>query len=292
MLRKTSYILTAILSLAAAAATAQEPADTLMRATDVDVVITESAAGLRIDATGDDITLTHTERYPDNATIHSSQSRLRMPSACLGGNSRVRWDIISSSLMFGFSGTTGAPEALDLEMGKSLEISWLNVLAVRCDLRAIHSSVSLGVGFGWRNFRTTTGMRLVRSVDGPIGYLPFADDVTPKYSRLKVFSLSVPVLYTVNFSLPRLRHLGLQLGPVVNFNTHASIESRWLDADGRKQTQSIKNPGQRRVSVDLYAALRFCQAVGIYVRYSPQSVLRRSPAVDFTPLSTGFVIGI
>lgn len=292
MLRKTSYILTALLSLAAATATAQEPADTLMHATDVDVVITENAEGLRIDATGDDIALSHTERYPDNATIHSSQSRLRIPSASLGGNSRVRWEIISSTLMCGFSGTTGAPDALDLEMGKSLEITWLNAVAVRCDLRSIHSSVSVGLGFGWRNFRTTTGMRLVRSVDGPIAYLPFADDVTPKYSRLKVFSLSVPVLYTVNFSLPRLKNMGLQLGPVINFNTHASIESRWLDADGRKQTQSIKNPGQRRVSVDLYGALRFCSDVGVYVRYSPQSMLRHSPAVDFTPLSTGIVFGI
>lgn len=290
MLRKT-YILTALLSLAAAAATAQEPADTLMRATDVDVVITESAAGLRIDATGDDIELTHTERYPDNATIHSTQSRLRIPSARLAGNSRVSWDLVSSTLMFGFSGTTGAPEALDLEMGKSLEIDWLNVLALRCDIRAIRSSVSVGIGFGWRNYRTTTGMRLVQPDGGAISYTPFADDVTPKYSRLKVFSLSVPVFYTFRFSLPRIKHLGLQFGPIVNFNTHASIENRWLDADGRKQTQSIKAPGQRRVSVDLYAALRFCDAVGIYVRYSPQSVLLHSPAVDFKPLSTGFVVG-
>ena len=292
MLRKTPYIITALLTLAAATATAQEPADTLMRATDVDVVITESAEGLRIDATGDDIALTHTEPYPENATIHSSQSRLRIPSARLAGNSRVSWNLVSSTLMIGFSGTTGAPDALDLEMGQSLEITWLNAIALRCDMRSIRSSVSVGLGFGWRNFRTTTGMRFVRSADGPIAYLPFADDVTPKYSRLKVFSLTMPVLYTVSFSLPQLKHLGLQLGPVVNFNTHASIESRWLDADGRKQTQGIKSPGQRRVSVDLFAALRFCDGMSVYVRYSPQSVLRHSPAVDFTPLSTGIAFGI
>ena len=133
----------------------------------------------------------------------------------------------------------------------------------------------MGIGFGWRNYRTTTGMRLVQGDGGAISYTPFADDMTPKYSRLKVFSLSVPVFYTFRFSLPRIKHLGLQFGPIVNFNTHASIENRW----------------QRRLSVDLYAALRFCDAVGIYVRYSPQSVLLHSPAVDFKPLSTGFVVG-
>jgi len=287
------HIFSIILASAGIAANAAEPAtpDTVMHAIDVDVVVTESSTGLNIKATNSEYALSHFEKYPENTTIQSTQSRLRMPAARISDNKSTIWNIISGQLRFGFVNAPGAPASLDIEMGKSLEISWLNTLAMQCYIKNIHSSVSAGIGLTWRNYRTTTGMRFTSLDNGDVGFAPFSENQTPKYSRLKVFSLSFPILFTHYFNIPRLPNVAIQLGPVLNWNSHASIESKWIDELGRKQKEGSNNVGQRHFTVDLYAALRVFSDIGIYVRYSPQSVLC-NPQLDFTTFSTGIAIGI
>ena len=289
MIRRT--ILAIAFAAIAFSASAAEPGDTLMRATDVDVLITETPEYLRVTASDSTNTMTWTERYPANAKVKSRQ-RFGMRSPSIGGNKNTYWDVISGNLMFGFVSGHGAPAALDLEMGHSIEISWLNVLAVCCNFRKAHSSLSLGIGFGWRNYRTTTGMRFAVDGGGTTSYEPFAPDASPRYSRIKTFSLSFPLLYTQNFRIGSFKDLGVQIGPVLNWNSHGSMATRWYDADGRKMTDKTNRVDQRRFSVDIYGALRLFPAVGVYVRYSPQSVLRNAPDLDFTPLSTGIVLAL
>lgn len=289
MLRHTILI---PLVFSAARIFAAEQPDTLLLATDVDVVLTETANALHITATNATDTVSFTEQYPEGATIKAESRRSFGSISGLGGNRCIQAELISGNLMFGFVGAPGAPSALDLEMGRSYEISWLNTLGISAHLKGINASVSVGVGLSWRNYRTTTGMRFTPPAEGPAGFEPFNPEVTPKYSRLKVFSLSFPILYKQNFRIPGLPSMAVQAGPVLNWNSHASIASRYIDADGVKHNESTNNTGVRRFSVDLYAAVRLFDEVGIYVRYSPQSVLSNNPALDFRTLSTGVVIGL
>lgn len=291
MIRHTIIATATAMAVACSATFAAEPADTLLHATDVDMLITETPEQLRITASDSTGIMSWIEKYPDNANVRSRQ-RFGLKSATIRSNKNTYWDVTSSTLLLGFVDGHGAPAALDLEMGHSLEISWLNALAVSCNFRHLHSSVSLGVGFGWRNYRTTTGMRFVTDDSGLTSFEPFAPDASPRYSRIKTFSLSFPLLYTQNFRLGAFKNLGIQFGPVLNWNSHGSLATRWYDADGRKMTESTNRVDQRRFSVDIFGALRLFPAMGLYVRYSPQSVLCNAPGLDFTTLSTGIVLGI
>lgn len=282
-----------ISSMMPAIAAATERPDTLLHAHAADVTITETVAGLRVDARTDSFVVSVTEPYPADAVIKSHQSSMRTLGARLGHSRQVEWELISGSFMFGFTNALGAPRDIDFEMGKSFEISWLNTMSLSCRIKSIHSRVSAGIGITWRYYRTTTGMRLIAGEGCVAGFEPFDGALTPKYSRLKVFSLSFPILFTHYFHIPGIKGTAVQAGPVLNLNTHSSLQSRWLDADGRKQTQTVKSIGQRRFTVDLYASVALFEGLGLYVRWSPQSVLRNCPQLDgFTTLSTGFILGL
>ena len=122
------------------------------------------------------------------------------PFIGLWGNKHISWDVITSNVLAGFVNAAGAPGEIDFEQGKSYEISVLNAAAIRCSINSTHSSISAGIGISWRNYRTTTGMQLTHGNDGSVGYEPFPDDVSPRYSRLKVFSPSAFSL--INTSTP------------------------------------------------------------------------------------------
>ncbi len=266
--------------------------DTVLHATGVDVLISENAEGLRIETSDSSSAATFTEVFPENATI-SSEQHFRKPFIGLWGNKHISWDVITANVLAGFVNAAGAPGEIDFEQGKSYEISVLNAAAIRCSINSTHSSISAGIGISWRNYRTTTGMQLTHGNDGSVGYEPFPSDVSPRYSRLKVFSLSFPILFTQKFRIPHARHLCLQFGPVLNWNSHASLSSRWINSDGSKGKFSTNDVAARRFSVDIYGALELFQGIGLYVRYSPQSVLRASPALgDFKSLSTGIVLAL
>ncbi|MBJ2183644.1 MAG: hypothetical protein JFR38_03920 [Muribaculaceae bacterium] len=289
MLRKTFSILCAAI---AAGAYAAAPADTVMSATNVDVIISETPSGLHVEATDNNGTITCDEVYPAGTTVRSTQRRTTMfRTNALWTTGKVEWDIVSGNILFGAVNASGAPAEADFEMGRSFEISWLNAVAVTCNIKSIRSGISAGVGLSWRNYRTTTGMQLLTDDNGSVSYAPFAQDVTPRYSRLKVFSLSFPVLFYHNFNIRSIPHLGVQFGPVLNWNSHASVSSKWYAPDGSKQHVSTNCVDVRHFSVDLFAAVRVFSSLGVYVRYSPQSVLLNSPDLDFSTFSTGIALG-
>lgn len=84
------------------------------------------------------------------------------------------------------------------------------------------------------------------------------------------------------------RNFNFSLGAIVNFNTHASLKTRYkLDGNEYKLTDS--NIHQTPVTVDLQAAVGY-KTVGFYVKYSPCKVLDSTYGPEFSALSVGIVL--
>lgn len=281
-------------------ALAVEP-DTVLIINDVrNLTITERPDGFKVyvkNSDGDSVsTLAYAQDFKYAMTIKSQQIwpiSLKFndrPKNHKNGRSRSHWECVMEGPGIGWVNACDAPESLGLEMGKSLEISWLNALAVNYVMPSLRGKISIGLGFDWRNYKiSTSNQRLIVS-DGVVGVSPYPSDVIPSNSRLKVFSLGVPVLYTQSFGTGKYgSKTQLRLGAVFNYNSHASIKSFWTDMSGSNVTEYSGDVGQRKFSVDFIAVFRV-YGIGLYVRYSPMSVLSGAGQPQFHPFSTGLML--
>ncbi|MCH5319545.1 MAG: hypothetical protein J1E38_07560 [Paramuribaculum sp.] len=195
-----------------------------------------------------------------------------------------KWSIVIEGLGFGLNSATGQPAGTGLEWSKSFDISWLYALGVQYKHGA--SNVTFGIGFDWKNFKMTgQNLRMVKSAAGGIGLESYPEEVTPKNSTLKIFSISFPLLYQI-----KIPYIGtsLALGPILNINTHSSLKTNYINSFGNETMEYTDHVGQRAVTLDLFGALTYSD-FGLYVRYSTQKALKSVSPVNFTPLTFGIM---
>lgn len=197
------------------------------------------------------------------------------------------YEVSAGGFMLGFDYACNAPEGMHAEMGKSLEIGALELIGIHRRLPA-GQSVSLGLGINWRNYRSTLGT-VFQPVDGHIELTTMPDGCRGRFSRIKIFSLQVPVLYHKELGRVSGLTASLAIGPVFNFNPHGSVKTSWYDSDNNKVTDTSNNIGHRHFSIDIMAQMRV-GVIGIYARYSPYKVLTGAAAPDFSSFSTGFTL--
>ncbi len=292
-----TIITTALIITAIAAMAQTERTDTLMISQRPSrAVITESPDGLKVTVitnNGDTTTESvYLQPYSPDSQVKSKQSTntgtaTTFSDGVLGVKVKNRhWGIISGGLGIGLVNASGQPSGLGLQWGKSFEISWFNALAMRYSNRWL--SVSLGLGFDWRNYKiTTSGHRLCPNGEGGIGIAPYPDGTHHGASRIKVFSLGIPLLYTQKIPSTTL---SVTLGGILNFNTHASLKTWYTNPDGNHTEEYAEGFHHRRVTADLFGSLNFFKGNGIYVRYSPQTVLQGHNSPQFKPLSIGIIL--
>ena len=128
----------------------------------------------------------------------------------------------------------------------------------------------------------TNRQRFLKDTDSNVLVAGYPDNAIPDFSRLKVFSLQVPALYHYPFS----RKYSIGVGPVVNFNTHSSLKTRYKDADGRKQKDTANNVHANAVTVDIMAVAH-TPLVNFYFKYSPCEVLNTTYSPKFRSISFG-----
>ena len=184
-----------------------------------------------------------------------------------------------TSVGFGMVNALHAPDDLNVDMGASYELSVDNLLKFRYNLLPA-TSVSLGAGVSWRNYRMTGHTRFVKEGNNIVlDNYPEGADI--KFSRLKIFSITVP--FMVNQAIGR--KAVLSLGPVVNINTYGSLKTRYVLNDEKIKEQS-KNIRQNSATIDFMAKLRLGK-IGIYAKYSPSDVLNSAFGPEFNSFSTG-----
>lgn len=130
---------------------------------------------------------------------------------------------------------------------------------------------SVGLWCDWRDYAVPKNNAIGKNADGIVGFGEFDSKYSDTDSRIRIFSLSVPFLFTQKFG--KKSKSSFSLGPVVNFNVRGRINSEWTDGDDEME-RSTKSIGQRPVTVDIMGILK-TEGIGLYCKYSPMSVLKK-----------------
>lgn len=268
------------------------------------ITITESptSISLLVKGTEDDPSFmtSFTNEYQPNAKVTISQRFTPPPFITVSNNTKIDTGYsrhaltVLSGLHAGFCTPVNGPEGMPVEMGKSFEIGIDQLISYSLAFNRERSFLSIGLGINWRNYRMTANTRfIVDDETRAVTTGPFPEGTESRYSRLKVFSLGVPVLWTQKFPVRMIGKstLAIKLGAILNWNSHASAVSCWYDPDGTSVKQGTKNIGQRRFTVDIMGAVRIAPAVGLYVKYSPMKFFKQGKGPEFTTLSTGIYLG-
>ena len=190
---------------------------------------------------------------------------------------------LSSRLGFGLCYGANADYKGPQSVGSSWEIMW-TIAEIEKYGYGKHNGFSIGFGVNWRNFRIDGRSKFVKLDDGTITEEALPAGYDNDFSRIKVFSLTIPVMWKY-----RTKQVTFGLGPVFNINTYASIKNRFWDADGEKHKQMFKKIHQRPITVDIMAEVSFHNWFSIYGKFSPMTILNSTYAndVNFQPVSFG-----
>ena len=136
----------------------------------------------------------------------------------------------------------------------------------------------------WRNYRMTDQNRFVEQADGQIIVVPYPEGSNPKFSRIKVLSLTVPFTYSY-YPYKHGLFRGFEVGPVLNFNVYSSIKTRY-SVNGEDQKDFTKGLHRNPVTVDFMVRLQMYH-FGFYAKYSPCNVLDTTYGPKFQSVSFG-----
>ena len=188
------------------------------------------------------------------------------------------------SLAAGFCTAVGTPDGISIPVGPSWEIDW-TIAEFRYRLKEkMRHYLSVGFGLDWRNYRMTNQHRFVKDDNGNISVEGYPNGSNPKFSRIKVLSLTVPFQY--HYYLKGNSFIkGFSFGPVLNFNTYSSIKTRY-SVNGEKQKEFAKDLHKNPVTVDFMVKLRM-KYFGFYAKYSPCNVLDTTYGPKFKSVSFG-----
>ncbi len=287
-----TILFSAIVLASAFCARAEKP-DTIMSVNNpTKITIIENASGMKVsvEGTASDSTFVtaFSKKYDAHTLVNSSSGQISSIKLA-GNNAKSYWDASLGSICFGFVNAPGNG-VFENEMGKSFEISLPEVMSVGF---VFHDTrLSIGAGFGWRNWRMTHDTRFTPE-NGTISTGTYPDGARPKYSRIKMFSVSFPIMIRqkLPFNAP-WGTMSLKAGVILNWNSHASMKSGLVNSDGNESEQSSDNIGQRKFSTDLMGVIGINSWLGVYARYSLTPVFRKHCGPDFKSFSTGIIIGI
>lgn len=145
----------------------------------------------------------------------------------------------------------------------------------------------LGFGVDWRNYKMKGENRFVKE-NNKLAIAPYPNGAEINYSRIRVFSLTLDLMLRQDFN----RKISIEAGPIVNFNTSASIKTRYTIGTGKEKEgfrERNNNIHQRPVTVDFKAQLNI-SPIGFYFKYSPANVLDTNYGPEFKSMSAGLAI--
>lgn len=253
------------------------------------VTIIESAEGLTVKTEGlpgENTPRTFTIDYPRDGVVKSKQS-IKNPLKFNGLGDGQNNVMLLNGLHFGFCGL-GGHDRPDIQMGKSFEIGIENLILYQRKL-ANCTALNIGMGINWRNYRITgTQTRFILD-NGNITQGAYPEGCEGKYSHIKVFSLGFPITWyqTYPVSIFGKTDMATSLGVILNWNSHASLSTRYNTPDGIRAEYFNEHLGQRKFSVDLYAAVKIASHTGLYFKYSPQTLFKQGRGPACRTFSTG-----
>ena len=194
---------------------------------------------------------------------------------------------ISSRIGIGLCSAIEADEGISVSTGSSWEIFW-TIAAYEYYAYGKKDGFSVGFGLDWRNYRMTGFNYFSKANEGTISVEKYPVGTEPDFSRIKVFSLQIPLMWQHRFN----KRWSFALGPVINFNTYASIKNKYTDANGEKHKDVLKHIHQKPFTIDLMAELNILNEFSVYCKYSPMNILNSdySNKCNFQSLSFGIYL--
>ena len=147
-------------------------------------------------------------------------------------------------------------------------------------------SYGFGVGTNWKNFRMTDEVRFDREPNGNTVLTGYPEGVHIGFSRVKVFSWTVP--FEVKCYLTD--EVSLSASSILNFNTYASLKTRYTLSEGQGVKELDTHLHQNPVTVDFMGHVKY-GALGLYVKYSPCNVFESGKGPKFQAWSIGLTLG-
>ncbi len=141
------------------------------------------------------------------------------------------------------------------------------------------------IGFGFKNFKPEEDI-MYQKVDGGIGVEAVPENMSLKKSVVRVASVTAPLMFDF---YSRRDRIGVQFGPVVNFNFHSKIKNVYTMGGGKEQKDKQMNIHATPVTVDYMAMLRF-RSLGFYVKCSPHSVFDTSYNAGIKTITVGLLL--
>ena len=188
----------------------------------------------------------------------------------------------------GFASTVNADPGLSNTFGSSLEIGF-TPFEISGPTLAPGLGCMLGVGFAWRNTRLTGSTRFVKT-GSQLETATYPEGADIQFSRIKTFSITVPLLLEWQHDFAKNTQLWIQAGPMFNFTTYASMKTRYK-LDGEKHKEFDKNIHQTPLTVDIYGAIGI-NDIGLYCRYAPCHILKTAYNPAFSTISFGVKLAL
>lgn len=256
------------------------PLDTVIDVRNADLIVSQDEQGLHIEVNGQEGEDNFFYPYLVNTT-YATQRTYTNPATIFHNNN---FSISASGFSIGFVKALDAPAGMQQEMGKSLEISLDQIVSFQWKMSSKRDILAVGIGVDWRNYRMTGVNRFVCD-NNVVVIEPWGDGQYPVDSRLKTFSIQVPLSYVHNFS----NFVKAGVAVILNANTYGSLKGHFLNEAGEKVQTFRGCTGEiNKFTVDFKATVQFCPFVALYCKYSPMNVFRNGHGPKFTPLSAGF----
>ena len=205
----------------------------------------------------------------------------------IGGISRDHYTHhveITTDLAIGWTSALGAPANMNTRVFSSWEIWYIIAQYNWHPWESSKDQLAIGFGIDWRNYRMNGNQYFSKAANGVTSLQAVPDGANLKFSRIKVTSITVPLLYRHSLS----RRFRLSVGPVVNFNYHSSILTKY-ELNGEEVKDRAKDVHVNPVTVDFMAVLK-TPCLSYYFKYSPCNALDTSFGPKFQTLSFGIYL--
>lgn len=144
-----------------------------------------------------------------------------------------------------------------------------------------HTRLGVGIGFGMQRV-TTSSCQLFVTEDDRLTTTTPPEGSEPGFARLDNMRFHVPVYWRQRLA----GSFGFSLSAIANFNTYSSATNCYRLGRTRYK-QTIHGLNQRLLTVDLMATVGFVDCLGVYVKWSPVSVMQDIYGPAFRTLSLG-----
>ncbi len=199
-----------------------------------------------------------------------------------GSGKKPLFSVTSRGIGIGMVTALDKPDIMSSKMPESIEIFWDEIIGLQWTPWRNNTAFGIGIGLDWKNYRLADKKIWTKDEEGNIGFGDYPEGCKPDFSRLKVFSITMPVTFTQGLG----KGFKFSLGAVVNFNTYASLKTQYKRGDD-KVSILTKGIRQNKTTIDLMAQFNFIDGIGLYVKYCPMNILDTDFGPSFKGLSAG-----